>query len=91
MLEFEKIVYWSAAELTSKTELAIKRAEKEKGRTILIDFKEFIPDIYRYYGLEYKPKTELIAMYEGGQSDISQFLIKKIQCMFLQVLISMST
>lgn len=73
----KKIVYWSAAELTSKTELAIKRAEKEKGRTILVDFKEFIPDIYKYYGLKYKPKTELIAMYEGGQSDISQFLNKK--------------
>lgn len=70
----KKIVYWSAAELTLKTLLAIKHAEKEKSKVILVDFKEFIPDIYKYFSIPYKPKSELIRLYETGKNDIENFI-----------------
>lgn len=67
-----RTVYWSAGETVYKTLLAIREAEKTD--SILVDFKEFFPNIHKYYGMNYVPKKELLEFIKRGKTDIEPFL-----------------
>lgn len=74
-----RTVYWSAGETVYKTLLAIREAEKTN--SILVDFKEFVPNIHKYLGIEYVPKAGILELIKRGRTEIESYLAvrKKIK------------
>lgn len=67
-----RTVYWSAGETVYKTLLAIKEAERTN--SILVDFKEFVPSIHKYLGLEYLPKAGILELIRRSKTEIEPYL-----------------
>ncbi|ADL07186.1 ATPase involved in chromosome partitioning [Thermosediminibacter oceani DSM 16646] len=64
------ISFWSAGGNAGKTSLAIAFAlalRKHKTEVVLADFKEVTPHIHKYFGIDFREKSDIYEAIENGQ------------------------